>query len=85
MKVIILCVEISLKGIIDNIQVLEHYTIIQFHSYLKCRMDNQLMAEESLSNLGLSDDIQKSIYIRQQQNGGARKEQTGYLAGMLVR
>ena len=52
-------------------------------SYLECRMDNQLMAREDLSNLGLGDGPE-SLYVRVQPVEG-EKEAKGFIAGTGVK
>jgi hypothetical protein len=63
----------------------DHYPCKEFsRKYLQCRMDRDLMAKESLDNLGLGES---KAYLRvnpTEAGEGATKEERGFIAGTGV-
>ena len=53
--------------------------------YLQCRMTKNLMAKEDLSNLGFTEEAKVNAINAANRHAGARKEKTGFIAGMYIK
>ena len=53
--------------------------------YLTCRMDNNLMAKEDLSELGFTETAQLNALNAAKKDAGKKKETTGFIAGMNIK
>ena len=54
-------------------------------SYLQCRMDKDLMANENLDNLGFSDEATYLRSLNSNNNNIDNKEGKGFIAGIGVK
>jgi cytochrome c oxidase assembly protein subunit 19 len=53
--------------------------------YLTCRMENNLMAKEDLSDLGFTNAAKMNALAAAKRDTGPKKEKTGFIAGMNIK